>query len=151
MRSKTLTAFTREIRENGIFQSTCSMRSKTTKNLGKTISKNISIHLLHAEQDALFFSNCLQAITFQSTCSMRSKTGKPQLFKICGHHFNPLAPCGARLQNISNFLEIFIFISTFSLFSANYLPLLPIYVILRSKILVRNTQGIHVHLPFAPA
>ena len=57
-----------------LFQSTCSVRSKTVPH-GETVrDAAISIHLLRAEQDR----------------KSRYRRGRKQ-------HFNPLAPCGARL------------------------------------------------------
>ena len=57
-----------------IFQSTCSVRSKTATVYRFWHADAISIHLLRAEQDLPHVGLRVVCVKFQSTCSVRSKT-----------------------------------------------------------------------------
>ena len=101
-----------------IFQSTCSVWSKTIISEETFNQVKISIHLLRVEQDISGFNpkvkyiyfnplapcgarparptTAFTAATFQSTCSVWSKTWPRTAHKARWRYFNPLAPCGAR-------------------------------------------------------
>ena len=60
-------------------------------------TRRISIHALLAERDHCFKAAQLNSISFQSTRSLRSATMIHKQLKEEQKHFNPRAPCGARL------------------------------------------------------
>ena len=80
-----------------IFQSTCSVRSKTAMRGHLTIVEGISIHLLRAEQDtAALLPATHPKISIHLLRAEQDNGGV--LWHASGAHFNPLAPCGARQQ-----------------------------------------------------
>ena len=59
---------------HSIFQSTSSMRRMTSIIAKRRTFFNISIHILHAEDDVIWLTEYYQGLRFQSTSSMRRMT-----------------------------------------------------------------------------
>ena len=108
-----------------IFQSTCSVRSKTAMRGHLTIVEGISIHLLRAEQDngGVLWHASGAHFNPLAPCGARplSPPYSPQRYE----DFNPLAPCGAR-PKLEDFASVAgIFQSTCSVRSKTAAPLPP--------------------------
>ena len=122
----------RLMKKSGAFQSTCPMLGTTELGTTFTAMGSISIHVPHAGHDLcqrrsfflLYISihvphagHDLESMPlcrhfiFQSTCPMRGTTcSSKKLSK--DNHFNPRAPCGARLKPVTKRVEVSIFQST---------------------------------------
>ena len=104
----------------GVFQSTLPMRGETIPIPSQYAEVSISIHSPHAGRDGILFTMCTRGSIFQSTLPMRGETrharGLVSLVCISIHsphagrdflrccsrrrscNFNPLSPCGERLE-----------------------------------------------------
>ena len=85
-----------------LFQSTRPMRGATFPSSVAYAWVAISIHAPHAGRDGITGSPALHAAGFQSTRPMRGATHQNRHKNQCQNHFNPRAPCGARLQTLSH-------------------------------------------------
>ncbi len=87
----------REIKVNGVFQSTLLMRGATIPHDTVTTQRRISIHAPHARSDQAQAAAASAASAFQSTLLMRGATSRQRKNK--GRHtkyFNPRSSCEER-------------------------------------------------------
>ena len=83
------------------FQSTRPMRGATPRSWPCSWPPTISIHAPHAGRDYGQVVAAQQQLQFQSTRPMRGATGRRPAWRSWATHFNPRAPCGARLPDPS--------------------------------------------------